>query len=78
MARAALNLSCAALAACLAASPLCARDLKDLYLGEALYYAKQGQYLEALERLDAEMGQYRDLDEPQLDTLHYHIGEAQF
>src|SRR5688572_12823448 len=78
MARAPLWLSGAAVAAWLAASPACARDLRDLYLGEALYYARQGLYLEALERLDAEMGQYRDLDEPQLDTLHYHIGEAEF
>jgi tetratricopeptide (TPR) repeat protein len=78
MMRAALWLSGVGVAACLAASPTCGRDLKDLYLGEALYYANQGQYLEALERLDAEMGQYRDLDEPQLDTLHYHVGEAQF
>src|SRR5690349_5987710 len=53
-------------------------DLKDLHFGEALYYAQQGQYLEALERLDAELGQYHGLDEPQLDTLHFHIGEAEF
>ncbi|MBB6092383.1 hypothetical protein HNQ60_001229 [Povalibacter uvarum] len=53
-------------------------DLKDLHFGEALYYAHQGQYLEALERLDAELGQHHDLDEPELDTLHFHIGEAEF
>src|SRR5687768_6842195 len=53
-------------------------DLKDLHFGEAVYYAHQGQYLEALERLDAELGQYRDLDEPQLDKLHFHVGEAEF
>jgi tetratricopeptide (TPR) repeat protein len=78
MARAAHWLSGVAVAASMAATPASGRDLKDLYLGEALYYANQGLYLEALERLDAEMGQYRELDEPQLDTLHYHIGEAQF
>ncbi|HSN71377.1 MAG TPA: tetratricopeptide repeat protein, partial [Steroidobacteraceae bacterium] len=35
-------------------------------------------YFEALERLDAEMAQYRGLDEPQLDTLTFHINEAEF
>jgi tetratricopeptide (TPR) repeat protein len=67
-----------ALAASLAVEPSCGAELKDLHFGEALYYAHQGYYLEALERLDAEVGQHRDLDEPQLDTLHFHIGEAEF
>lgn len=65
-------------AALLAARPSYSGELRDLHFGEALYYAHQGQYLEALERLDAELGQHRDLDEPQLDTLHFHIGEAEF
>jgi hypothetical protein len=65
-------------AALLAARPAYGGDLKDLHFGEALYYAQQGQYLEALERLDAELGQYHGLDEPQLDTLHFHVGEAEF
>lgn len=62
----------------LAATPSFGSELKDLHFAEALYYAHQGQYLEALERLDAELGQYHDLDEPQLDTLHFHAGEAEF
>jgi hypothetical protein len=66
------------LTALLAVEPSFGADLKDLHFGEALYYAHQGLYLEALERLDAEVGQHRDLDEPQLDTLHFHIGEAEF
>ncbi|WP_129648474.1 tetratricopeptide repeat protein [Peristeroidobacter agariperforans] len=66
------------LTALLAVQPCSGGDLQDLHFGEALYYAHQGQYLEALERLDAELGQYRDLDEPQLDSLHFHVGEAQF
>jgi len=53
-------------------------DLKDLYYGEALYYANQGQYFEAIARLDAEMAQHDEVDEPQLDTLWYHIGDAKF
>lgn len=66
------------LTALLAVQPSSGGDLKDLHFGEALYYAHRGQYLEALERLDAELGQHRDLDEPQLDTLHFHVGEAEF
>ncbi|HET9447616.1 MAG TPA: tetratricopeptide repeat protein, partial [Steroidobacteraceae bacterium] len=65
-------------AAALAAGTTAAAELADLHFGEALYYAHQGQYLEALERLDAELGQHRDLDEPQLDKLRFHIGEAEF
>lgn len=52
--------------------------LSDLYFGEALYYANQSQFFEALERLDAELGQYYGLDEPALDTLHIHVGDAEF
>src|SRR5262245_24543025 len=66
------------LAALLGASPCTGGELKDPYFGEALFYARQGLYFEALERLDAELGQYHGLDEPQLDTLHYHIGAAEF
>src|SRR5262245_12223803 len=53
-------------------------SLRDLYFGEALYHAYQGQFFEALERLDTEIAQYRGLDEPRLDTLHYHINDAEF
>jgi hypothetical protein len=54
------------------------RDLRDLFFGEALYHAYQGQYFEAIQRLDTELAQYHRLDEPQLDTLHYHINDAEF
>jgi tetratricopeptide (TPR) repeat protein len=53
-------------------------DLKDLYFGEALYYAYQEQYFEALERLDAETAQHYRVDQPQLDSLHHHINQAEF
>jgi tetratricopeptide (TPR) repeat protein len=53
-------------------------DLRDPYFGEALYHAYQGQYFDALQRLDTELAQYHVLDEPQLDTLHYHINNAEF
>lgn len=64
--------------ACLTSSPAQSEELKDLYFGEALYYAHQGQYFEALERLDTEVRQHDNLDEPDLDTLYYHIDDAEF
>ena len=67
------------LAASLAARPSSNSDLKDLYFGEALFHANQGHYFhDALQRLDTELGQYHGLDEPQYDSLHYHIGAAEF
>ena len=45
-------------------------DLKDLYFGEAVYYAHQGYWFEALERLDAELGQHYGLDEPERDSFY--------
>ena len=62
----------------LATSPGRAEELKDLYFGEALYYAYQGYYFEALERLDTEVSQHNGLDEPELDTLFYHMDHAEF
>jgi tetratricopeptide (TPR) repeat protein len=53
-------------------------DLRDLYFGEALFYAYQGQYFDAIQRLDTEVALYRGLDQPELDTLHYQIGDATF
>src|SRR5215472_13198508 len=64
--------------AAVAARPSPAADLRDLYFGEALYQAYQGQYFDALDRLDAELAQHRRLDEPQLDSLQYHIRQADF
>ena len=66
------------LIACLATTPGRGDELKDLYFGEALYYAHQGYFFEALERLDTEVKQYDELDEPELDTLYYHINDAEF
>jgi predicted negative regulator of RcsB-dependent stress response len=62
----------------LAARPALSDDLRDLFFGEALYHAHQGQYFEAIQRLDTELAQYHRLDEPELDTLHYHINDAEF
>ncbi|HWR14919.1 MAG TPA: tetratricopeptide repeat protein [Terriglobales bacterium] len=62
----------------IAVCPATAGDLKDLYFGEALYHAYQGQYFDALQRLDTELAMYRGLDQPKLDTLHYHVNDAEF
>jgi hypothetical protein len=66
-----------------AASPAAAgtsapKELKDLYFGEALYYAFQGDCFDAVARLDTELTQHHGLDEPQRDTLYYHINQAEF
>jgi tetratricopeptide (TPR) repeat protein len=65
-------------AAALAAGAAAAENLEDLYFGEALYYAHQGQYFEALERLDTEVRQHANVDEPELDTLYAHFDDAEF
>ena len=62
----------------LAVLPAAGSDLRDLFFGEALYHAFLGQYFEALQRLDMELDMHRALDEPERDTLHYHIDSAEF
>src|SRR5262245_49760078 len=62
----------------LAVHPVAGADLKDLFFGEALFHAYQGQFFDAIQRLDTEIAQYRSLDQPELDTLHYHIDNAEF
>jgi tetratricopeptide (TPR) repeat protein len=62
----------------LAAHPVVGGDLKDLYFGEALYHALQGQYFDSIQRLDTELAMYHGLDQPELDTLHYHANNAEF
>ena len=47
------------------------KELKDLYFGEALYSAFQGEWFDAIARLDTELMQHYGVDEPELDTLHY-------
>src|SRR6266478_3565293 len=67
-----------ALALGLAARPVTGGDLRDPYFGDALYHFYQGQYFDAIQRLDTELALYHGLDEPRLDTLHYHINDAEF
>ena len=78
MFRAPLSLIGLLLFACLATSPSRSDELKDLYFGEALYYAHQGDFFAALERLDTEVKQHDELDEPDLDSLYFHINDAHF
>lgn len=62
----------------LAAPRAIGAELRDLHLGDALYHAYRGEYFEAIARLDTELALYHGLDEPDLDTLHYHVGDAEF
>jgi tetratricopeptide (TPR) repeat protein len=52
--------------------------LKDLYFGEALFHSLQGQFFDAIQRLDTELAMHHGLDQPDLDTLHYHVNDAEF
>jgi uncharacterized coiled-coil DUF342 family protein len=67
-----------AAAVLLSAGSAAGAELEDPYFGEALYHAFQERYFEALERLDAEIGQHYGVDEPELDSLHPHIDHAEF
>ncbi len=53
-------------------------ELKDPFFGEALYYAFQQRHFDAISRLDAELAQYYGVDEPALDSLNFHINQAEF
>ena len=59
------------------AGPRTTTELKDIY-GEALYCAYQGDSFDSIARLDMELGQFHGLDEPERDTLYYHIDHAEF
>jgi hypothetical protein len=62
----------------LAAGASAPEELKDLFFGEALYHAFQGEWFDAVARLDTELEQHHGLDEPELDSLFHHIGQAEF
>ncbi len=70
----AFGLCCSSLS--LAADGASGANAKDLYLGEAYYYAYQGEYFDAITRLDAELGQFYRLDDPNLDPLHFQANHA--
>jgi len=52
--------------------------LKDIFFGEVLYYSYQGQFFDAISKLDSELSQYYSLDEPELDPFHLHANQAEF
>ena len=62
----------------LAAGTTPSNGLKDVYFGEALYHAFQGDWFQSISRLDTELGQHYGVDEPELDTLQHHINQAEF
>lgn len=53
-------------------------ELEDLYFGEALFYAYQEDFFDAIVRLDIELAQHYELDQPALDSLAAHRPEAEF
>jgi len=61
-----------------AASGLKNVELRDLYFGEALYYAYQDKHFEALARLDTELMLHYGVDESDLDPLFLNLGQAEF
>jgi tetratricopeptide (TPR) repeat protein len=61
-----------------AAGTTAPKELKDLHFGEALYYAFQEEWFDAIARLDTELMLHRGLDEPQLDSLYAHFDHAEF
>lgn len=54
------------------------KRLHDLYFGETLYHAFQGEWFDAIARLDTELAQHYGLDEPDRDTLYRHLNQAEF
>lgn len=78
MIRGSFGIAAAAMWSFAFAVPATASPLRDLHFGEALFYAHQEDYFEALERLDAEIVQHHRVDEPTLDSMIHHIEEAEF
>ncbi len=62
----------------LAVTSASGEELTDLYYGEALYFAHQGSYFEALARLDTEVQQHGQVDESELDSLFVYMDDAEF
>jgi len=65
-------------AACVCGAEQDSNGLKDLYFGEALYYAYQDNYFSAISRLDTELAQYYGLDEPEKNSFHFYQDNAEF
>lgn len=63
---------------CMAADGPSAATDQDPYFGEALFNAYQGEWFDALQRLDTELGQHYRVDEQTRDSLYPLIGHAEF
>ncbi len=53
-------------------------DEKDLYVREAFFHAQQGEYIDAISRLDIALGPVGGLVDPRSQSLSFNIGEKQF
>jgi predicted negative regulator of RcsB-dependent stress response len=62
----------------IAVGPSAQKKLKAPFFGEALYHAFQGEWFDAIALLDTELMLANGLDEPELDTLLSHLGQAKF
>jgi hypothetical protein len=50
---------------------------KDLYFGEAFYYALQGNYIDAIARQGIASSRFYGLDKTNLNPLHFQFGHSQ-
>jgi len=55
-----------------------APELTDIFYGESLFYAFQDKHFDAISKLDAELGQFYNLDDPSLDPFNKQINHAEF
>ena len=78
MARVLIWLVGLAVAQSLAADPVVSKRGDDPYVGESVYYARQGQFFDAIGRLDTELAQHYRLDQPELDPLYRQLKDAEF
>lgn len=51
---------------------------KDLYFREAFYYASQGNYVDAIARLDISLGRFYGPGKPNPDPVHFQLGNSRF
>ena len=59
-------------------STVAPRELQDLFYGEILFLAFQDDWFDAISRLDTELGQVYQLDQPELDSLYTYLYQAEF
>jgi len=62
----------------LAAGPTTPNASRDLFFREALYHAYQGEWFDAVSRLDTGRKLFHGPDEPELNALYRQLGQAGF